>query len=86
MRRQIILPIILISLGFLLFTLAFLFFSVAKLKGADELVSPVIVEPPIESLFTLSIYEKVKQEKTTDNYPPNDLFPINLDPIDEIDL
>lgn len=86
MRRQIFLPITFLIFGVLSFSSFLFFVSASKLKGADELVSPVISEPPIENLYNLTIYEKVKQEKTTDNYPPNDYFPESLDPISAINL
>lgn len=74
--------------GFILIGLIFLFFIVGKSQGKDsvDLISPIITEPPIEEIFKGSSYQRTKTEKTTDNYPPNDYFPKNLEASSSIDL
>lgn len=87
MKRYLILPSILFVLGLLLVSgSAFLFLYPSQSQGADELVSPLVVEQTKETLFISSIYDQIKKEKTTDNYPPNEYFPTSLTPKFSVDL
>lgn len=88
MRKYLIFPSILLTIGLLLIIASvFLFLWPKKLKGApDELISPLVSEPPIADLFKTSIYDLIKKEKTSDKYPPNEYFPQNISPGETIDL
>lgn len=87
MRRYLLVPSVIFTLGLLLLgSSIFLFLYPEKSQGADELVSPVVVEPEKEIIYTSSIYERIKNEKTTDNYPPSEYFPTSLTPKFSVDL
>ncbi len=88
MRRQIILPSIIFSVGLILVVVAlFLFWYTPKSSGfGGELISPLVVDLPKENLFKTSIYDQIKEQKTTDKFPPNDYFPAGLTPQSTIDL
>lgn len=89
MKKLFLLPSIFLILGFLFLGASLFIFispSLSTETVADGLVSPIISEPPISDLFKVGIYDQIKKEKTTDNYPPNKYFPKNLKPAYTTDL
>ncbi|MCL5072227.1 MAG: hypothetical protein M1308_15250 [Actinobacteria bacterium] len=83
MRKGITLPLIIICCGIILFLVSgyLFYFSSKPLQASEtELISPLNVESGITNFQITSGYESVKSKKTTENYPPNKYFPINLTP------
>ena len=86
-KRFIISSVIILVLLISIVAAVFLFFlPISREVTSSELVSPVITEPPYNNLFKEDLYTKVNREKTLDNYPPNQYFPTNLEPLYNIDL
>jgi len=90
MTRVLTLPVVIFVLSVaLLVASGFLFFVAGKSFGVEsssELIAPVEIEPSAEKLFTTSVFDKVRMEKTTDNYPPSNYFPVNVKALTEVDL
>lgn len=87
MRKQLIFPSVLLTIGLLFIIVSlFLFIWPKNSQGAPELISPLVSEPGVETIFKNNIYEQIKKEKTTDSYPPNEYFPQNSSPETTIDL
>lgn len=86
MRVKLLFPLILLLTGLFLLGASLVFFLSFNSASASQVVSPIITEPQADDLFKESVYDQIKKEKTTDNFPPNSYFPENLNPKFSIDL
>lgn len=89
MKKPFFLPAVFFAIGFLLLALSVSLFVLpllAKQAVSEELISPLILEPPAGNILQTSLFQQIKEEKTTDHYPPNKYFPTSLEPLYPVDL
>ncbi len=92
MKGTFLLPVVFFVLSGVFLSVSMgLFFLAGRSFGAEgegEMILPVVIEPPAETLFTTSIFEKVASEKSSDSYLSSKYFPRNITPLhaDNLDV
>lgn len=86
MKGTFLLPVLFFVLsGVFLSVSVGLFFLAGQSLGVraeEEMILPVVIEPPSETLFTTSIFDKVTREKSLDSYLDHKYFPRNTTPLE----
>jgi D-alanyl-D-alanine carboxypeptidase len=81
MRKPLIFPLILLLVGVCLVTASLsVYIWPSQTKGNENIISPLVKEANGEDIIGTTIYDQIKNRKTTDNYPPNNYFPLKLEP------